>query len=208
MDLKNIYSILDQLFSSGFSVNNIKIKCATPSNIKITHTKDSVYFSFSDNLPSAEVYKFITLKLSVEGISFGKTGGVIKLKNFPDISFDYEKKHTFGSEVKQVNFDDIDEEKEINAAFKSQSKRKIASRCLQYAKDWATIASLNGVQFSDCDKFDYFVLKNKCYYFVEDQIRNDNELQYGSFISIFILGIILPAIIKWAVERVIRSLLT
>jgi hypothetical protein len=208
MDLKNIYQILNQLFSTGFYVNNIKIKCQTPADVKIVNNGESVYFSFENNLPSAEVHKFITLKLNVEGVSFGKTGGMIKLKNFPDIPFDYEPKKTFGSELNKINLDHIDIEKEINATFQSKSKRKIASRCLQYAKDWATIASLSGVQFSKCDQFDYFVLKNQCYYFVEEQIKNDKELKYGSFVSIIILGMILPAIIKWAVERVIRSLLT
>lgn len=207
MDLKNIYQILNQLFSTGFYINNIKIKCQTPADIKIINNGESVYFSFENNLPSAEVHKFITLKLNVEGVSFGKNGGLIKLKNFPDIKFDYEQKKTFGS-APNINFDNIDTENEINAAFQSKSKRKIAARCLQYAKDWATIASLSGVQFSKCDQFDYFILKNQCYYFVEEQIKNDKELKYGSFVSIIILGIILPAIIKWAVERVIRSLLT
>ena len=195
MDLKNIHSILDQLFLDGYQVNAIKFKCETPTDGKITNNLENIYFAFENKLPLAEVNKFITFKLYIEGISFGKNSGVIKLKNFPDMPFNYESK-----------FENFDEE--INATFKSQSKRKIASKCLQYAKDWATISSLNGVRFDKCDEFDYFILKNKCYYFVEDQIKNDTELQYGTFISILILGIILPAIIKWAVERIIRSLLT
>jgi hypothetical protein len=205
MDLTNIHNILSQLFSDGYQVNAIKVKCETPTNVKITNNIDNIYFSFENKLPIAEVNKFVTFKLYIEGISFGQTGGVIKLKNFPDMPFNYESNKTFG-DIQELKFENFDEE--INATFKSQSKRKIASKCLQYAQDWATISSLNGVRFDKCDQFDYFVLKNKCYYFVEDQIKNDTELQYGAFISIFILGIILPAIIKWAVERIIRSLLT
>lgn len=205
MDLTNVYKILSKLFTDGYEVNTLKVRCQTPTNIKVTNTDNNLYFSFEDNLPNAEINRFITFKLYIEGVSFGKTGGVIKLKNFPDMPFDYESKKTFGA-IKEPSFDDL--ESEINATFKSQSKRKIASKCLHYAQAWATIASLNGVRFEKCDQFDYFVLKNKCFYFVEEQIKNDKELQYGTFVSIFILGLILPAIIKWAVERVIRSLLT
>lgn len=205
MDLTNIYEILNKLFTDGYQVNTLKIKCESPTTIKVVNNNNGLYFSFENNLPSAEVNRFIKLKLYIEGISFGKTGGIVQLKNFPDMPFDYESKKTFGS-IKEPTFEDFEDE--IKSTFKSESKRKIASKCLHYAKAWATIASLNGVQFNKCDKFDYFVLKNKCYYFVEDQIKNDKELQYGTFVSIFILGLILPAIIKWAVERIIRSLLT
>lgn len=107
MDLKYIYNILNQLFTDGFYVNdNIKIKCQTPSNIKVVNSNENIYFSFEKNLPSAEVNKFITLKLYVEGISFGKHAGMIKLKNFPDISFDYETKKTYGT-TKGLSFPNL-----------------------------------------------------------------------------------------------------
>lgn len=205
MDLQNVHYIISQLFTDGYQINNLKIKCDTPTKITVTNKNDILFFSFENNLPQAEVNKFVTFRLSIEGISFGKNAGVIKIKNFPDIPFDYEPKNTFGT-FQKPTFSSFDNE--LNETFKSKSKRKIAAKCLQYAQTWATIASLNGVRFEKCDQFDYFVLKNKCYYFVEDQIKNDKELQYGTFVSIFILGLILPAIIKWAVERVIRSLLT
>lgn len=205
MDLPKIHSILLQLFSDGYQVNSLNIKCETPTKIEVVKNEDSIYFTFGDSLPSAEINRFLTFKLYVEGISFGKNGGVIQIKNFPDMPFDYENSKIFGS-VKELVFENADEE--INARFKSESKRKIASKCLHYAEAWATIASLNGVRFDTSDRFDRFILRNKCYYFVEEQIKKDKELQYGTFVSIFILGLILPAIIKWAVERVIRSLLT
>lgn len=205
MDLQNVHSIISQLFTDGYQVNSLKIKCDTPTKITVTNKNDILFFSFEDNLPQAEVNRFVTFKLLIEGISFGKNAGVIKIKNFPDIPFDYERNKTFGA-IQEPVFASF--ESELNETFKSKSKRKIASKCLHYAQAWATIASLNGVRFEKCDQFDYFVLKNKCYYFVEEQIKNDKELQYGTFVSIFILGLILPAIIKWAVECVIRSLLT
>ncbi len=205
MDLKNIHSTLCKLFSNGYDVNNIKITCDTPTRIEITKDQNNIYFTFGGDLPKAEINKFLTFKLYLEGISFGENGGVIQIKNFPDIPFNYDAGTLFGS-IKEPVFKNADEE--INARFKSESKRKIASKCLHYAEAWATIASLNGVRFDTSDRFDRFVLRNKCYYFVEEQIKKDKELQYGTFVSIFILGLILPAIIKWAVERVIRSLLT
>jgi hypothetical protein len=205
MDLKNIQSILCKLFSDGYYVNNIKITCDTPTKIEITKDENNIYFTFGGDLPKAEVNKFLTFKLYLEGISFGENGGVIQIKNFPDIPFNYDSNKSFGHN-KELKFKDAEEE--IKATFKSESKRKIASKCLHYAEAWATIASLNGVRFDTSDRFDRFVLRNKCYYFVEEEIKKDKELQYGTFVSIFILGLILPAIIKWAVERVIRSLLT
>lgn len=207
MDLIKIKSIVDTLFSGGYNIGHILLKCESPAKITITNDNNGTYLKFEENLPSAHINKLIKFKIYVEGISLGEKSGVIKLKNFPDVKFDYEQKaKSFGAMPKEVKIDNSDEE--INSYFKSEPKRKLAKKCLQYAEAWATIASLNGVVFRDCDSYDKFILRNQCYYFVEDQIKNDEDLKYGTFISIFILGLILPAIIKWAVDRVIRALLT
>lgn len=206
MDLKKISEIINQLFEDGYKANNVVVKCQSPTSLTIIKDKQGILIKFIDKLPCVELNKFIRFKLDVEGISFGENAGIIKIKNFPDMPFSYEDNQTLDSAYGNVNIDVSEEE--INTAFKSESKRKIASRCLHYAKEWATIASLNGVRFDSYDKFDKFILKNKCYYFVEEQIKKDEDLQYGSFISIFILSLILPTIIKWAVDRILRSLLT
>lgn len=207
MDLTQIKYIVDQLFSDGYNLGNIKLKCDSPTKITITNENNIIYVKFEDNLPSAHVNRLIKFKIFVEGVSLGEKSGVIKLKNFPDVKFDYEQKEkAFGAMPKEINLSCLEEE--VNASFKSEPKRKLAKKCLQYAEAWTTIASLNGVVFKDCDHYDKFVLKNQCYYFVEDQIKNDKDVKYGTFISIFILSLILPAIIKWAVDKVIRALLT
>jgi len=206
MELQKIKGIIDEIFTNGYRINNILIHCSSPAKITVTQSEAGTYFKFEDNLPSAQIEKIIKLKIYVEGISFGQNSGIIKLKNFPDMHFDYEQNKAFGAMPRELDFGDID--KEIEQKFSGQARRKIAKKCLQYAESWATIASLNGVVFDSVDKYDKFVLKNQCYYFVEEQVKNDKELQYGTVISIFVLGLILPAIIKWAVDRVIRALLT
>lgn len=207
MNLSEVKRIMCDIFTDGYMVNNILIKCTSPTKLIVTHDDNHTYFKFDENLPYAQVQKFIKFKVYIEGIVFGKDSGVLKVKNFPDINFLYDNSNkSFGAMPKELCFKNIDEE--INTEFKGEAKRKLAKKCLQYAEAWATIASLNGVTFDRCDKYDRFVLRNKCYYFVEDQLKQDKELQYGAFISIFVLSLILPTIIKWAVDRVIRALLT
>lgn len=207
MNLKKISEILKTLFTDGYSVNNITIKCEPPVEFEISKDSSGILIKFTRNLPWVEMRRFIKFKLNVEGLSFGENAGVIKIKNFPDMPFSYDDNQTFDN-VYGADFDIDVSQEEINQTFQGASKRKIASKCLHYAKEWATIASLNGVRFDSYDRFDKFILKNKCYYFVEEQVKKDKDLQYGSFISIFILSLILPTIIKWAVDRVLRSLLT
>lgn len=207
MDLKKISAIIHSVFENGYQVNNLSVICKSPTIAEVVKDDNGILIEFVGNLPTVELKRFITFKLNVEGISFGENGGIIKIKNFPDMPFSYEENNSFPSIYGNNLNIDVPEE-EINSTFKSESKRKIASKCLQYAQEWATIASLNGVRLDSYDKFDAFVLKKKCYYFVEEQVKKDKDLQYGSFMSIFILSLILPTIIKWAVDRILRSLLT
>ena len=206
MDRATISQILYELFSDGYKADNFNIRCESPTTVEIIKDISGVLIKFNNTLPRVEIKKFIKFKLNVEAISFGRNGGIIKIKNFPDMPFSYDNNKNVELYGNSIHID-ISEE-EIDQVFKSQSKRKIASKCLHYAKEWATIASLNGVRFDNYDKFDAFVLKKQCYYFIEDAIKNDEDLKYGSFISIFILSLILPSIIRWAVDRIIRSLLT
>lgn len=207
----NVVKLLNEAISSvfsdsGYKVNGFTIKCESPLSISIIKYDESVEIKFLNTLPVASIKKLITIQVSVQAIIFGKTGGILKLKHFPDIKFDYEQNEkAYGV----VRFDTIDKDnlvKEINSEYEDEERRLIAKRCLHYVDEWATIVSQKSVDPKKWTRAEKRKFKKQCEQFVKENIKNDKELEYGSVIlTIIILNVIVPMIIKWIIERALKN---
>ena len=101
-----------------------------------------------------------------------------------------------------IDFSDI--EKEINTKFEDDSRKKLASRCLQYGTEWATIASRSS-DFKLANIFQKKKMKQDCYNFIAENIKNEEK--HGSVVLSFILiYVLLPVVLKFIVERIFRKL--
>jgi len=208
IDLTQIETILNSIFKDGFDLNGTKVACKSPTQITVSSVDtDHITVDFNNNLPRATVKKIIALSLDIEGVIFKKTSGTIRIKHFPDINFDYakESKAIGAYEIDNVDFASI--ESEIGQQYDDENRKKLADKCLQYAKEWATIANYGGVSFKDCSFSEQQTMKRQCQGFVKENLMNDEEIKYGSIILTFILlQIILPIIIKWIVDRLFKRL--
>jgi hypothetical protein len=78
---------------------------------------------------------------------------------------------------------------------------------LQYASEWATIASQNNVDFSQADANSARKLKKECKDFVMYNFKQDEEIRYGSiFLTFLLLYVVLPVVLKFVLERIFQKL--
>jgi len=199
--------MISSIFKDGLDLNGSKVSCSSPMQVTVSSLPDNTTIDFNNNLPKATVKKFVSLSFYIEGIIFKKDSGTLKLKYFPDINFAYTKESSSCSsfEIDNVDFGGLEEE--ISGYYEDDERKKIASRCVQYAKEWATITNYGGVSFKDCNFIEQKSLKKQCREFVKESMMNDEEMKYGSVIlTIILLQIILPIIIKWIVERLFKRL--
>jgi hypothetical protein len=104
------------------------------------------------------------------------------------------------------NFDFSSIQEEIAKEYKDDERKKLASRCLQYGTEWATIASQNA-DFAQSSQREQKRLKQQCKDFIRDNIQNEEEQKYGSVILTFILiYVLLPVVLKFIVERIFKKL--
>lgn len=204
VDLKQIRDIVYQIFSSsGYSLNNMNIQFPQPLDIKITKKNESIMLDFISNIPKVSMKKFITITAYVKGLDLHPNGGTLKLRYLPDINFDYgaSQELMFGQ---YMDFSSIEEE--IASEYKDEERKKLASRCLQYGREWATIASQNP-DFAQSSVSEQKRLKQQCKNFIRDNIKNEEEQKYGSAILMFILiYVLLPVVLKFIVERIFKKL--
>jgi len=217
MSPKEINDSLIKLFSNeGMEVNGFKIKAKSPFVANIENEDSLTVISFGTNQLKAEITKIITVYAYIEQIVFGKTGGSIKLRNFPDFSFSY---NSFGDACCE-NKDSADcfknnirslcqnVETEICHKYEGQDTYKeVAKKCLQYAEEWTTICHDSGIRFNGSDHIDRYTLRSECYDFVKDNIEEDVKKRYGSIVLTWLfMYVVLPMIIKWVVNRVLERL--
>ena len=201
-DINKIKDIIASVFSSsGYNTGTMSIRCPSPVDVSISNNEDSIDINFNNNLPIATVKKFIKFNLSILGIKLGKDGGVLKIKHFPDIKFDYGGDMKFKSSDNMC-FEDIS--KDIDSEYDDSERRKIAHRCLQYGKEWATIVS-SEQDVRNASSRDKKKLRKQCYDFIFDNAKNDKEIVCGSVIlGILILNVLLPIIINWIVTKILN----
>lgn len=203
IDLQNIRNIVYQIFSeTGYSVNNINIQFPHPFSIKVTKNDESISIDFIDKSPKISVKKFITLSTYIRGVVLNPVGGILKLKYLPDISFSYErtKDIMFGQ---YYDFSSIEDD--INKQFKDDARQKLATQCLQYGVEWATIASQGNENFAQSNPQEQKELKKQCKEFITENIKQ--EKKFGSPIIAFLfLYVLLPIVLKWIVEKIFRKI--
>lgn len=206
MSPKQINVAFRNLFNgNGLEVNGFKIKAKSPFVANIKHEDNTTVINFGTNKPSAEIKRIITFKAYIEEIVLGEEGGSVKLKNFPDIHFSYEDS-VLSLLTDNVNFgDDTSFMEEIDKKYCNERKNKIAKKCLQYAREWATICSQSGLDFKKVPCWDRKNLKRSCYDFVKSNIEEEMQ-DSSSFVTFALFFIIVPAIISWVVHRILDEL--
>ena len=207
MSPKQISEVLFQIFSDqGFSVNGFKIKSESPLVANVYNEDETTTISFGTNYPRAEITRLITLYAYIEQLVFRKDGGTVRLKNFPDISFGYDKSSVLNFLDHLTYAGECEIEKEIEEKYFDDTRRKIAKDCLHYATEWATIVSQSG-GFSSAGPAKRKELKRQCYDFVVENVRkNANEKKYGSVILTYLLVfIIIPAVARFIIVRLLEK---
>lgn len=204
-DISKIKDILTSIFSDiGYKTSAISFKCPSPLCLSIASLKESINIDFINSkiLPVATVEKLIKFNLSILGISLEETGGVIKIKFFPDIKFDYNGSVKFGS-TDDMAYEAISQE--INEQYGDPERKKIAQRCLQYGSEWATIVRASQVEPVTYSEQDKRKLRKQCHNFIYENMKNDKEIECGSIIlGILFLNFVLPAIIGWIVTKILN----
>lgn len=206
IQFQQIRDIVDSIFSeSGYNIKNLNIQFPHPLDINIIRDdKDNITLTFTESMPKVTWKKFITLSARIIGISLGETGGVLKLKYLPDIKFSYDDSASEQLFGQYYDFSDIKEA--ISSEYDDEERQIIAKKCLHYATEWTTIAS-QGCDFALADTFTRRRLKKDCRQFVIDNVKNDAEIQAGSFILTFLfLYVVLPVILKFILERLFKKL--
>jgi hypothetical protein len=200
---QQIKTIIDSIFSNGgYNIQKFNIKFPSSLNINIVKNEDNIDLIFTKDLPKITWKKFITLSARVSGINLNEKGGLLKLKYFPDIPFSYEdSEERFGIEH---DFSSI--QRDIEEEYIEDEQRFLAKKCLQYASEWATIAS-QGTSFQNADLQQEKQLRRDCKHFVMENIKNDPEIQAGSvLLSFLFFYIILPTILRFVLERIFKKL--
>tara|TARA_B100001559_G_scaffold212027_1_gene177724 strand:- start:243 stop:857 length:615 start_codon:yes stop_codon:yes gene_type:complete len=202
MSPQEAYQTLLGVLNGGSKINGVNIECKDPVEIYLEQESDTrIKISFPANQPIASFRRLITLSATIQSITLKEDSGFVVLKNFPAIPFGYES-FFFGHLSDSVDTSDI--EYEIKQKY-CQDKQEIASLCLQYAKDWATISS-QGVCFKSADKHDKRRLKKQCFDFVVENVRKDVEKRHGSVILTYIfLVLILPAVAKFIINKLLEK---
>ena len=206
MSPKEISEVLFKIFSDeGYKVNGFTIQSKSPLVANTYSDENKTSIKFGNNHPRVSIKRLITLYAYIEEIVLGKTGGSIKLRNFPDINFSYEKSLLSFFEQNFHSHEDL--YNEIEAAYSDPTKKKIAHKCLQYGTEWATIVSQSG-GFCGLDGQSKQELKSQCLKFVIDNVRKDfeKEKKYGSVILTYLLVfIIIPAVAKFIITRLLEK---
>lgn len=206
LDVQAFKEIIYSIFSStGYAINNINVQFPHPLDIKIVKNADGdISLDFTQSLPKVSWKKLITFTAWVQGISLGKTKGVLKLKYFPDITFNYDDPtpKLFGCRnyADELSYD-------IESEFGNDpAKKKIADHCLHYANEWATIASAS-IDSCDSNERTRKALKEDCRQFVMENIKNDKEIiAKSAILSFLLLWVVLPAILNYVLTRLFKRL--
>ena len=208
VDLFQIESIIRSVFEDGYLVGGAKLSCSTPLSAIIKDvSEDSISIDFTENLPTATIKRLVSLSFQIQGVVFRKDSGTLRIKHFPDINFKYSKEEAIFGQTHAVDLDFSEIEKDICKEYDDDVRKFLAHRCLQYANEWATIASYGGQDFRSCGHTETAKLKRQCGKFIKESLYNNQDLKYGSVILTFILlQVLLPIIIKWIVEKVFRKL--
>jgi len=210
----NITEIRDLVFSvfskTGLKHNDYTITCPSPLNCNIHGDGTYLHLKFVGELPQLSVKKFITMSVDLQEIYSDRTGGIIRLKNFPDIRFTYDQfsdSPVYGScdhyENEMHLLDGLADE--VNSRYGSDPKKgRMASRVLQHCETWAEMSLRGGTQFYGMSKLSRKAMVDKCVKHVTKQMKED---RHGSIVIVLLINWLLPYIIKSIAERMIDRLI-
>lgn len=207
MSPKEVSEIINSIFTDGYNVNGVTIESESPVVANILNDgKGTTHIKFGTNQPKAVIKKFITFYAHIEEIYLGPDKGSVKLRNFPDINFNYDKGVSILSFLEQQFSFHTDLLEDIEKKYSCPRDKKIAEKCLQYAEQWATIVSSSG-GFSGARECDKKTLRSECYSFVVENVREDvKEKKYGFGIGTYLLVfIIIPAIARYLIVKLLEK---
>jgi len=203
MDIQSIRDKISSLFTAdGLSINEYTVKCASPTTIRLLGETEALWIKFDKaTQPLLSIKKIITFSVHLEELYVGETGGKIKLKNFPDINFSFdEAEGSFGCHM----FSEDEMLSEIESEFGDAESRRLAQKCLQYGRAWATMCMDGGTCFSELSSREIKEMKKQCASFIREQVRAD---LHGSILVLILVQFVLPYIIRWIAERIIDRLI-
>lgn len=204
--INEIKDIIYSIFSDeGYSVKNFSIQLPKIIDTRMSLDGDNNFnLEFANNnLPKVSWKKVITFAGWIEKITLGEIRGSIKLKYLPAINFSYDdNQELFGSN--KLDFSDI--ARDIENEYGDNERKKIAQRCLQYASEWATIASSSGEDFANCSPSKQRKLKAECREFVIDNFKRNEEFGTSPILLFLLLFVVLPVILRFVLERLFSKL--
>lgn len=210
MDVREITGLISKAFSEdGLKIKEYTVTCESPLSAHLYGGDGTVKLSFVGSRPVLSITKFITFSVELEELYVGEDGGVIKLKNFPDINFtlDDDSEELRCGECSAI-YDQLtgqtDMYDEINTKYSDKESRRLAGKVLLYARAWATMTLESGQCFSSASASDVRRMKKDCRAFCKEQMKSELA---GSVVVILLVQLVLPYIIKWIVERVIDRLI-
>ena len=218
MNINKVREVISSAFSAaGFTKDSYSVRLESPTSLKLYGDSNSLHVIFDEGtLPVVSVKKIVKLSVYLEEIYIDARGGKIKLRHFPDINFKFddaeedERVAVFTCEANlhagpaEVCHDLLSE---LDDKYGSDPKRrKIARKVLQYAEVWAIMNAEGGTNFYGMDKHAALDAKNHCIDFVKQQMRKDDST-HGSILVVLLVQLILPYIIKWAVEKMLDRLI-
>ena len=203
MNVSEIISIISDLFDQGYGSGSVKLLIPNDRiTMDMSKSHSGYEILFSQSLPAVKVKKFIEVSLSIEGITIRNDEIWFRIKNFPDVPMSYFTSNPDNyTEVFTYDLEKLIEEKYGS----SKAHKKIATLCLQHAKEWATITS-QAVCLSDMNQAERKECRKLCHNFVVEQVKKDIEKEYGSAILTYLLiMIIIPAVARFIIERLLNK---
>lgn len=206
MKIAEIKDTLKQIFSKdGFKFLNFSFTCPENIHSVLNKNDNGISIDFTQEMPYIKVKKLlIPITVYVEGVFLGEHSGLIKLKYFPDIHFDYDEfknEQNFGNRDKD-NFNIEYFYDEINDKYPDEERRKIARLGLQYAREWTKILEETSVSVENFTILDREKLRIDCENFVLENVRKSKKIKARSAVLSFILiYIVIPSVINWIIKK-------
>lgn len=92
-DMTNVFDKILEAFDDGARVNNMKIYIPQDMEFTVRRSRgDEIEVTFIGEEPSVR-WHFVPTPFSIQGFIFGRYGGVVRIRNFRDIQFEYQDQH-------------------------------------------------------------------------------------------------------------------
>lgn len=202
------YEVLTQMFSQrGFCKEGLCVRLKGCVTIEVDSENGDFIIRFPHEHPEVVYHKIFSIRAAVKGIRLSHTYGVVELKSFPDIRFNYDwmvSKDQNTNTIKTMNREKLSRIRtkiKARAAKKVDNgkKREILERVLTLCEDWAIIKSEEGfLELSDSQ------VKKDCKKYVYDHLKQD--VSGFSFIFSILLNLAIKMLIEWIIDNYINEI--